>query len=131
MVVSRKKTEEFGEKPAPVHNVLYECDTWSLIFKEEHTLNLFKNRVLKKIKGTKKQKWQENGENCVMERSIICMMKTRTMRLAENVASTGRWEMCTRFWLQGRKAKIALVNLGEDERKILKQILGNRVWSVD
>jgi hypothetical protein len=33
--------------------VLYGCDTWSLTLREEHTLRVFDNRVLKKIFGPK------------------------------------------------------------------------------
>jgi hypothetical protein len=29
--------------------VLYECDTWSLTLREEHTLRVFENRVLRRI----------------------------------------------------------------------------------
>jgi hypothetical protein len=29
--------------------VLYGCDTWSLILREEHRLGVFENRVLKRI----------------------------------------------------------------------------------
>jgi hypothetical protein len=31
--------------------VLYGCETWSLILREEHRLRVFENRVLRKIYG--------------------------------------------------------------------------------
>jgi hypothetical protein len=31
--------------------VLYGCETWSLIFKEEHKLRVYENRVLRRIVG--------------------------------------------------------------------------------
>jgi hypothetical protein len=31
--------------------VLYRCETWSLTFKEEHSLRVFLNRVLRRIFG--------------------------------------------------------------------------------
>jgi hypothetical protein len=31
--------------------VLYECETWSLILREEHKLRVFENRVLRRIFG--------------------------------------------------------------------------------
>jgi hypothetical protein len=34
--------------------VLYGCETWSLILKEEHRLRAFENRVLRRIFGPKK-----------------------------------------------------------------------------
>jgi hypothetical protein len=33
---------------------LYECETWSLILREEHTLRVFENRVQRRIFGTKR-----------------------------------------------------------------------------
>jgi hypothetical protein len=34
--------------------VLYGCETWSLILKEEHRLKVFENRVLRRIFGPKR-----------------------------------------------------------------------------
>ena len=34
--------------------VLYGCETWSLTLREEHRLGVFKNKVLRKIFGTKR-----------------------------------------------------------------------------
>jgi hypothetical protein len=34
--------------------VLYECETWSLIVREEHKLRVFENKVLRRIFGPKK-----------------------------------------------------------------------------
>ena len=40
--------------------VLYECETWSLTLKEERSLRLFENRILKKTFGPKvgEVKWE-------------------------------------------------------------------------
>jgi hypothetical protein len=35
--------------------VLYECETWSLTVREEHTLRVFENRVLRRIFGPKSE----------------------------------------------------------------------------
>jgi hypothetical protein len=35
--------------------VLYGCETWSLILREEHRLRVFENRVLRKIFGPKRE----------------------------------------------------------------------------
>jgi hypothetical protein len=40
------------EKILPV--VLYECETWSLTLREEHSLGVFENRVLRRIFGPKR-----------------------------------------------------------------------------
>ena len=34
--------------------VLYGCETWSLVLREEHRIKVFKNEVIRKIFGTKK-----------------------------------------------------------------------------
>jgi hypothetical protein len=34
--------------------VLYRCETWSLILKEEHRLRVFENREVRRIFGTKR-----------------------------------------------------------------------------
>jgi hypothetical protein len=36
--------------------VLYGCETWSLTLREEHTLRVFENRVLRRIFGPKGRK---------------------------------------------------------------------------
>jgi hypothetical protein len=42
--------------------ILYECETWSLTLREEYTLRVFENRVLRKIFGPKRDgvtgKWR-------------------------------------------------------------------------
>jgi hypothetical protein len=55
--------------------VLYGCETWSLTLREEHRLNVFEKRVLKKIlppKGDEVTGDQEIAENCIMRNFITC-----------------------------------------------------------
>jgi hypothetical protein len=47
--------------------VLYGCETWSLILKEERRLRVFENRVLRRIFGPKKDEVTEEGENYIMK----------------------------------------------------------------
>jgi hypothetical protein len=35
--------------------VLYGCETWTLTIREEHRLNIFENRALRRIFGTKRK----------------------------------------------------------------------------
>jgi hypothetical protein len=42
--------------------VLYGSETWSLTLREEHSLRMFGNRVLRRIFGPKR----DAGENCIM-----------------------------------------------------------------
>jgi hypothetical protein len=82
--------------------VLYGCETWSLTVREEHKLRVIENRVLRRIFGPKKDGvtggWRKlyNKElhNLYSSPSIIRIMKSRRMRLAEHVARWGRRGTC-------------------------------------
>jgi hypothetical protein len=52
--------------------VLYGCETWSLTLREEHTLRVFENRVLR-IFGPKRRK-MGRGENCIMMNFTACIL---------------------------------------------------------
>jgi hypothetical protein len=52
--------------------VLYGYETWSLTLKEEHILRVFKNRVLRRIFGPKRNEITEAYRSCTMGRFIIC-----------------------------------------------------------
>jgi hypothetical protein len=73
---------------------LYGRETWSLTLREEHRLRVFKNRVLRKIFGPKRDKvtgeWIKlhNEELCDLysSPSIITIIKQRRMRWAGHVA---------------------------------------------
>jgi hypothetical protein len=74
------------------------CETWSLIFREEHRLRIFENRVRRKIlfgprrddvTGGCRKLLNEEFHNLYTSPSIIIMMKSR-MRWAEHVARIGR-----------------------------------------
>jgi hypothetical protein len=74
--------------------VLYGCDIWSLILREEHGLRVFKNRTLRRIFGPKRDEvvegWRKlhNKElhNLCSSPNIIRMIKSRRMRWAGYVA---------------------------------------------
>jgi hypothetical protein len=74
--------------------VLYGCETWFLILREEHRLGVFENRVLKRIFGLKRDEvtgeWGElhNEElhDLYSLPSIIRIMKARRIRWAGHVA---------------------------------------------
>jgi hypothetical protein len=48
--------------------VLYGCETWSLILREEHRLRVFENRVLRRIFGPKRDEvpggWRKQYTLC-------------------------------------------------------------------
>jgi hypothetical protein len=67
--------------------VLYGCETWSLILREEHRLRVFENRVLRRIFGPKRDEvtgeWRkflnEELHNLYSSPNIIRMIKSRRM----------------------------------------------------
>jgi len=38
--------------------------------REEHRLRISENRMLRRIFGPQGEKWQDDGENCIMKRFI-------------------------------------------------------------
>jgi hypothetical protein len=80
--------------------VLYGCETWSLILKEEHKLNVFENSVLRRIFGPKRSGvrggWgklhNEELHDLYSSPSTIRIIKSRRMRWAGHVARMGENE---------------------------------------
>jgi len=52
--------------------VLYGCETWSLILREEHWLRMFENRVLRRIFLPKRDEVTGDRENYIMGNLMIC-----------------------------------------------------------
>jgi hypothetical protein len=77
--------------------VLYWCETWSLILREEHKLRVFEKKVLRRLFGPKRDGvtggWRklhnEELHNLYSSPSIIRIIKSRRMRWAGHVARMG------------------------------------------
>jgi len=77
--------------------VLYGCETWSLTLREERKLTVFKNRVLRKIFGPRRDEvtgeWRrlhnEELNNLYSSPNIVRVIKSRRMRWAGHVARKG------------------------------------------
>jgi len=77
--------------------VLYGYETWSLTLREERRLELFENRVLRRIFGPKRDKktgeWRklhnEELNDLYCSPSIVRVIKSRRMRWAAHVAPMG------------------------------------------
>jgi hypothetical protein len=85
--------------------VLYGCETWSLTLREEDTLRVFENRVLRRIFGPKIDevmtdwtKLHEELHNFYSSPNVIGMIKSRRMRWVGHVARMGRRVMHIRYW---------------------------------
>jgi hypothetical protein len=74
--------------------VLYGCETWSLMLREEYRMRVFENRVLRRIFGPKRDEvtgeWRklhnEELHNLYSSLDIIRQIKSRRMRWAGHVA---------------------------------------------
>jgi hypothetical protein len=67
--------------------VLYGCETWSVTLREEHRLRVFKNRVLRRILGPKREEdgsWKtlhnDKLHNLYSSPNIVRVIKSRRMR---------------------------------------------------
>jgi hypothetical protein len=104
--------------------VLYGCETWSLILREEHRLRVFENSVLRKIFGPKREEdgsWRKLHNDDLHDVRVI---KSRRMRWAGHVACMGRVEVFTVFWVGGPRARYHWKDLGVGGRIILRWNLG-------
>jgi hypothetical protein len=77
-----------------LHVVLYRCETWSLILREEHNMRVFENRVLREIFGSKRNKvtgrWRKLHDEMLLNLhsspSTIIMIKSVRMRWVGHAA---------------------------------------------
>jgi hypothetical protein len=56
--------------------VVYGCETWSLILREERRLRVIENRMLRSIFGPKREEVTGNGENYIL-RSIMIFVNNQ------------------------------------------------------
>jgi hypothetical protein len=99
--------------------VLYGCETWSLTLREENTLKMFENRMLRRIVGSKTDKvmggWRklhnEELHNLCSPPNMIRMVKLRRMRCEWHVA---------RMWAKHNAHRI-LVGKQQGKRSVQKR----------
>jgi hypothetical protein len=97
--------------------VLYGCETWSLLLREEHRLRVFENRVLRKIFETKRYEdgsWRKlhNDElhSLCSSTNIVTVIKSRWVWWAGHVARMG----------EGRGVYRVLVGRSESKRSLAR-----------
>jgi hypothetical protein len=116
--------------------VLYGCETWSLTFRAKRRLSIFKNRVLRRIFGLKRDgvtgDWRilhnEELNDLYCSPSIVWVIKSRRMGWIGHVARMGRGEACTEFWWGNLGKRDHWGDPGVDGRIILRCIF--RKWDV-
>jgi hypothetical protein len=54
--------------------VTYGCENLNSPLSEERRLRMFENRVLMRIFGSKRRKWREAQEDCIMRSFITCII---------------------------------------------------------
>jgi hypothetical protein len=114
--------------------VLYGCDTWSLTLREEHRLREFKNRVLRRIFGSKRDEvtgeWRrlhnEELNNLYSSPNINWVIKSRRMRWAGHVACMGEERGAYRIFVGRPEGRNHLEDPGIDGRILLKWISKKR-----
>jgi hypothetical protein len=82
--------------------VLYGCETWSLILREERRLRVFENRVLRRIFGLKRDEvtgeWRkihkEELHDLYSSFNIVRVIKSRRTRWVGYGVRMGRGEVC-------------------------------------
>ena len=69
---------------------MYGCETWSLTLREERRLRAFKNRVLRRVFGPKRDELHnEELSDLYSLPNILGVLKSRRMRWAGHVAHMG------------------------------------------
>jgi hypothetical protein len=92
--------------------VLYGCETWSLILREEHRLKVFVNKVLKRIFGPEKDEilggWRilhNERHKFFSSPNIIRMIKPKKIIWKGHVARIGRRGMHLQIWWESEKER--------------------------
>jgi len=104
--------------------------------REECSLRVFENRVLRRIFGPKRDEltgvWRKlhNEElyDLYSSPNIVRVIKSRRMRWVGHVVRMGRGEAYTGFWWGNLRERHHLGDPGVDERIILRRIF--RKWDV-
>jgi hypothetical protein len=119
--------------------VLYECETWSLTLREEHSLGVFENRVRRRVFGPKRVEvtgeWRKlhNEELHILYSSpdVIRQIKSRRMKWAGHVARMGEERNVYKVLVESQKERDHLKDQSVDGRMgsewILWRLAGG-VW---
>jgi hypothetical protein len=99
--------------PLQSNSVLYGCETWSLTLKEEHSLRVFDNMVLRRIFGPEREEvvrgWRrlnsEGFHNLYASPRVTRVTKSRTVRRVGHVARMGQMMNVYKCWSEYLKER--------------------------
>jgi len=122
------KIKIYGTIILPV--VLYGCETWSIILREEHRLRASENVVLRRIFGPRRVditgEWRmlhnEDLNALYCSPSTVRVMKSRRMRWVGQVVRTGEGEGYTDFWWGNLRERDNLGDSSTDGSIIIRWI---------
>ena len=105
--------------------ILYGCETWSLTLREKSRLRVFKNRVLRKIFGFKRDEIT-GMENTAKWGALWSLLLTKCYsgdqmknnETGRHVASVGAGEVHTGFWWGDMRERDHLEDLGVDGENV-------------
>jgi len=112
--------------------VLYGCETWTLILREEGRLRVFGNRVLRRIFGPRRDEetgdWEKKLHNAVLDDlysspNIVRVIKSIRMIWAGHAARMGERRDLYGFWWGNLRERDHWGDPGIDERIILRWII--------
>jgi hypothetical protein len=111
-----------------LHVAFYVCENWSLTLREQQSLRVFDNRVLRRVFGPKTGEatgeWRrlhnEELNDLYSSTNIIRVIKSRGMRRAGHVARMGKREVHIGFWWGDLREGDHLGDPGVDGRMVLK-----------
>jgi len=114
--------------------LLYGCETWSLILREERKLTVFENMALGRIFGPRRDEvtgeWRrlhnEELNDLYSSPNILLVIKSRIMRWTGHVARMGEESGVNRVLVGKLEGKNHWGDLGVDGCKILRWI--SRRW---
>jgi hypothetical protein len=101
---------------------LYGCETWSLTLREGHRMQVFANRVLRKIFGPKWHEVTGEGEGCVKGGALL---RWSNQEICDGQGMWHVWgtgKLHTVIWRANLKERDRLEDLGVNRRIILKWI---------
>jgi hypothetical protein len=80
--------------------VLHECETWSLILKEEHRTRVFENSVLRNILRPRKDEVTGSGEKYITRMFTVCT--AHRILFGDQIKKNGSGGACSTYGRQER-----------------------------